>query len=633
NSLVAAVSESADLDAAVARLAAEGIGVGPDPVWRAVRREAVAAERLLAATRQTVYELAAAGVVTDEQMEFERRSGRRRIMSGDDKPRLAIEGGEGVVDASAARERVSRGLRGAFPDDEELADTLARAIARDLAPSLRYEEALNRDRRDAAAHRVASVMTAVGAGTVIVREGEPLTRRDHEMVLSEAAEFHAGRSLASHAARLGGVIAVVAAVTAALAVAMMRLEPDSLGTARSVLFAGFLDLLVVAAARGQVVVGLGAMLAPLALVGIVFALTVSPLFATLNAVALGVLTALAAGPQYAVPLALVSGAVAASHAAARARRRSELLRAGAVAGIVQLVVIVGMTLASGVEHAPVLLERGGWALLNGFGCGLLSLGLLPFAEGALGVTTDISLLELSDQNHPALRRLLIEAPGTYHHSLIVGNLSEAAALEVGANALLARVASYYHDLGKVDRPEYFIENGTPGRSRHEGLSPAMSTLIIVSHVRDGVALARQYRLPRAITDVIAQHHGTSVVEYFYRTAVEGSEEGTVDEQLFRYAGPKPRTREAAIVLVADTVEAASRALEEPTSARLTKLVNDLTMKRLMDGQFDGSGLTLSDLRAVCDSVVKVLASMFHTRVQYPAAPSGPSGPRLSGTAP
>ena len=224
----------------------------------------------------------------------------------------------------------------------------------------------------------------------------------------------------------------------------------------------------------------------------------------------------------------------------------------------------------------------------------------------------------------------MEAPGTYHHSLIVGNLSETAALAIGANALLARVASYYHDLGKADRPEYFTENEPLGRSRHEGLSPAMSTLIITSHVRDGVALASEFHLPRAILDITAQHHGTSVVEFFYRTAVDRAGEEPVDPQRFRYTGPKPRTKEAGIVLLADSVEAASRSLDEPTSARLTKLVHDLTMKRLLDGQFDESGLTLRDLRTIEDSFVKVLTSMFHTRVPYPSAPQGGRGTGLAG---
>jgi putative nucleotidyltransferase with HDIG domain len=420
------------------------------------------------------------------------------------------------------------------------------------------------------------------------------------------------------------------AVVMALGAAMNRLEPRTLASLRTVLFAGALDLMVVGSSRVLVVAGMPALLAPAALAGVVFALTVSPLFAALNSVAIAAAVALAAGPDFAVPFALAAGAVAGAHAAARARRRSELLRAGVIAGIVQFFVTVGVKLATGVEDMPILLEQGGFGLLNGFLCGLVALGLLHIAELGFGVTTDISLLELSDQNHPALRKLLMEAPGTYHHSLIVGNLSETAALAIGANALLARVASYYHDLGKADRPEYFTENEPLGRSRHEGLSPAMSTLIIISHVRDGMSLEVEYRLPRAIQDITAQHHGTSLVEFFYRTAVERAEGEPVDAQRFRYAGPRPQTKEAGIVLLADSVEAASRSLSDPTSARLRKLVHDLTMKRLLDGQFDDSGLTLSDLRTVEDSFVKVLMSMFHTRVPYPTAPQSGRGAGLSG---
>jgi hypothetical protein len=288
--------------------------------------------------------------------------------------------------------------------------------------------------------------------------------------------------------------------------------------------------------------------------------------------------------------------------------------------VVQFAVVVGVKVAAGVGDPAVLLRHGGWALVNGVFWGFASLGLLPLVEIAFGVTTDISLLELSDQNHPALRRLLIQAPGTYHHSLIVGNLSEAASTAIGGNALFARVASYYHDLGKVDRPEYFIENEPAGRSRHEGLSPTISSLIITSHVRDGVALAKHHRLPPAIVDVIREHHGTSLVEFFYRAAIEEANDRPVEEHLFRYPGPKPQSRESGIVLVADSVEAASRALEEPTSARLTKLVKDITMRRLLDGQFDECGLTFRELRIIRETFVKVLISMFHARVPYPKVP-------------
>ncbi len=632
--LVEATRGSPDLDAARVRLSAAGIDIDPAPVWEYVRAEG---ESILLKTRRIVAEIESAGVLSPERMEIEGRSGRRCIRRGDREALLALAGRKGVVDVDAARESAARELRAAYGGHPKLAGTLAQAIFSDLGPSLIYEEQRTRALRDEATRAVRDVEVDVSQGTLIVAEGERIGQTEYAYILREAATYYAGRSVWFHVMLLAGTFAIVAVIAGALGASVVRLEPGALSTVRSVFFAGVFNILVVAAARGLVVGGLPVLLAPAVLASIVFALTVSPLFAVLNAVALAAVTGLAAGPDYAVPLALAAGAVIGAHAAARARRRSELLRAGALAGVVQCLAVVAMKVGTGVEEVPVLLQQGGWALVGGFGCGLLSLGLMPAAEVAFGVTTDISLLELSDQNHPALRRLLVEAPGSYHHSMIVGNLSEAAANALGANALLARVASYYHDLGKVDRPEYFIENEPAGRSRHENLAPTMSTLIITSHVRDGVALGAQYGLPSTILDIIAQHHGTSLVEFFYRAAIDRlSEESqggeSVDEQLFRYAGPKPRTREAAIVLLADTVEAASRTLAEPTSARLSKLVHDLTMKRLLDGQFDESDLTLRDLRVASDVFVKVLASMFHTRVQYPAVPAPPGGQPLSGAA-
>jgi putative nucleotidyltransferase with HDIG domain len=626
------VAASSD-DAETARsslLADKGINLDPEPVWEALHSgDADARRRIEEAIEDAIGPLRRRHVISNERSDAERDSGRRRIIVGQENLVLATPGGSlGVTDVTAARKTIGRELRAKLTP--KLAEAVIAALEDGLVPSLAYDEELSTDRRAQEAGKVADVPADVAVGYVMAREGETVGQTKYTLIQLEAATYYGDRPAVSHAMRLVGIFVALVAAVMALGAAMGRLEPRTLATLRTVFFAGALDLLVVAAARGLVVAGMPALLAPAALAGVVFALTVSPLFAAFNSVVVAAAIALAAGPDYAVPFALAAGAVAGAHAAARARRRSELLRAGVIAGIVQFLVTVGVKLATGVEDVPVLLEQGGLGLLNGFLCGLVALGLLHIAEIGFGVTTDISLLELSDQNHPALRKLLMEAPGTYHHSLIVGNLSETAALAIGGNALLARVASYYHDLGKADRPEYFTENEPLGRSRHEGLSPAMSTLIITSHVRDGVSLASDYRLPRAILDITAQHHGTSLVEFFYRTAMERAEGEPVDAQRFRYTGPKPRTKEAGIVLLADAVEAASRSLDEPTSARLKKLVHDLMMKRLLDGQFDESGLTLNDLRTIEDSFVKVLMSMFHTRVPYPSAPQGGRGAGLAG---
>jgi hypothetical protein len=249
-------------------------------------------------------------------------------------------------------------------------------------------------------------------------------------------------------------------------------------------------------------------------------------------------------------------------------------------------------------------------------------GTLPFLERLFGIVTDINLLEWSDASHPLLLELMRKAPGTYNHSVAVGTLAETAAEQIGANALLCRVGSYFHDVGKMLKPHYFVENQTDSINRHESLNPAMSTLIIIGHVKDGVDLAHEHRLPQAIIDLIEQHHGTTLVEYFYQEAAREVEEDTadedrVDESAFRYPGPKPQTKEACVLMLADAVESTSRTLSEPTPGRIEGLVHELALKRLLDGQFDESGITLQELAIVKESLIKSLNAIYHGRVKYP----------------
>jgi putative nucleotidyltransferase with HDIG domain len=252
---------------------------------------------------------------------------------------------------------------------------------------------------------------------------------------------------------------------------------------------------------------------------------------------------------------------------------------------------------------------------------LIMTGLLPFIERLFDVQTDISLLELGDAAHPLLQELARRAPGTYNHSINVASLAEAAAESIGANGLLVRVGSYFHDIGKVFKPGYFVENQGRDGNRHESLLPAMSTLVIIAHVKDGVDLARQNRLPKPIVDFIEQHHGMTLVEYFYQQAAKQSENDpdgeVVEESSYRYPGPKPRTCEAGVLMLADAVESASRTLVDPTPARIESLVEGIAMKRLLDGQFDDCGITLQELSRIRDSLVKSLTAVYHSRVKYP----------------
>lgn len=305
----------------------------------------------------------------------------------------------------------------------------------------------------------------------------------------------------------------------------------------------------------------------------------------------------------------------------RIRSRSKLIYVGFFGGITAF----ALTFVGGVlDDQPVDLVMlasaalcGVWTLVAGF----LMTGLLPFVEKLFGVLTDMSLLELSDVSHPLLQELVRRAPSTYNHSLTVGSIAEAAADAVGGRGLLARVGAYFHDIGKILQPSYFIENQPPNDNRHESLYPQMSTLVIFAHIKDGADLARRHKLPTSIIDFIEQHHGTTLVEYFFGRASEQRESDPdgqdVEERTYRYPGPKPQTKEAAVMMLADSAESACRSLVEPGSARIGAVVRDVSERRLKDGQFDESGLTLGELRTIENSVIKSLIANYHGRVKYP----------------
>jgi putative nucleotidyltransferase with HDIG domain len=244
----------------------------------------------------------------------------------------------------------------------------------------------------------------------------------------------------------------------------------------------------------------------------------------------------------------------------------------------------------------------------------MTLGLF---ERLFDLTTDVTLLELSDLNHPLLKELSLKAPGTFHHSVIIGNLAEAAAKAIDANPLLARVGSYYHDIGKIDRPEYFMENEATGENRHKSLAPNMSALILASHVKTGLELAEKYKLPRDVRNFIPEHHGINLMAYFYNKALETQPDSEIHEADYRYPGPSPHSKETAIVMLADTVEAAARSLTNPTPGRLRKLAEELIEKRFLEGELDDSDLTMRDLKAIIDAFIPVLTGIYHKRVQYP----------------
>ncbi|MGD9057406.1 MAG: HDIG domain-containing protein, partial [Desulfobacterales bacterium] len=312
---------------------------------------------------------------------------------------------------------------------------------------------------------------------------------------------------------------------------------------------------------------------------------------------------------------LVSGTMAA-YWLRSCRERKTFIIAGTKLGLLNIILATATHFYTGELLTAKLIWDWAFAFLGGISAGIVTAGIVPLVEIAFDYTTDITLLELAHLDRPIMRRLMIEAPGTYHHSVIVGSLVEAAATEIDANPMLAKVCGYYHDIGKIRKPLYFIENQTEGKNRHDKLAPSMSSLILIAHIKDGVEIARENKLGQLISDTIRQHHGTSIIKFFYEKAKQKKGAAAVNIDDFRYPGPKPQTKEAGLVMLADVVEAATRVLDNPTPSRIQGLVQKLINQIFSDGQLDDCELTLKDLHNIAKSFNKILYGIHHHRIEY-----------------
>jgi cyclic-di-AMP phosphodiesterase PgpH len=376
-------------------------------------------------------------------------------------------------------------------------------------------------------------------------------------------------------------------------------------------------------------------LVPILVSVIAMTITFGRQVAILIVTCLSLLTTLALGLDIVEFITLCTGSCAMALFVGRIRTRTKLIYVGLATGAIVFLIHMCLDTVVGRFNALALdsQSNSGFmttlqlitvesARLAGFAvlASALVAWLLPLIEKTFGVQTDLSLLELGDASHALLRQLAQRAPGTYNHSINVAAIAEAAADSIGAHGLLTRVGAYFHDIGKMFKPNYFVENQDQGNNCHDTLQPAMSTLVIIAHIKDGADLARQHHLPQPIVDFIEQHHGTTLVEYFYREATKRSQDDPnkeeVSETSFRYPGPKPQSLEAAVLMLADSVESASRTLVEPTASRLQNLVDKIAMNKLLDGQFDECGLTLQQLDQVKNSLVKSLTAIYHGRIKY-----------------
>jgi len=347
----------------------------------------------------------------------------------------------------------------------------------------------------------------------------------------------------------------------------------------------------------------------------------------------------AAGPMTDINLFLTmsTGAISCCFSLREIRTRMKLLKVSTLAAAMVFIISLALGFLAEKSQSAEVFSKAGYHAGTAFLVGLLIQSLLPVIEKVFRIATSMTLLDFSDANQPLLKRLAMEAPGTFSHSLLIGSIAEAAAEAISRNGLLCRVGAYYHDVGKINKAGYFVENEIGAASRHKELSPTMSHLIIVGHVKDGIEMAKEYGLPNVLRQFIETHHGTTLIEHFYSEAQKRKpkdpKKKNVDvlaESEFRYPGPKPQTKEAAIVMLADTIEGAVRSLSDVTITKVEAVVHNMAMKRLQDGQFDECDLTLRELSQIEESISKTLVAHYHSRIAYPKAPDVPhdaqSGP-------
>lgn len=542
------------------------------------------------------------------------------------------------------------GLREALADDRALKELLADrspefqkafldVLTHAIRPTLKPDPGATDANIQAAMAAVEAKSRLIPAGSILLSTGDRVSAGAYQEILAERRAFaeqtrregvqpyEAGAMLRDIWGGLG-ITGIFLLGFLLVSICARHMAADALASNTRLFGFYTVFLAVLATMRILERFGWSIQWAPVALASMFFTITLGPGPALASSALLSVVGALVTNGGMSLAISLFLGATVASLMLLRVRRRTHVMEAGVVAGIVQFGAIWAMWTVQ-TANAPLLTVSPAFpskesltALGGGILSGFVFTAVLPYVEQMFDVATDLRLLEWTDQNQPLLRKLALEAPGTYHHSTVVSNMAEAAAEEVGANTLLARAGAYLHDVGKLNRPEYFVENTNGQPSPHDQLSARLSALILTAHTKDGEELAAQYGVPAPLRRIIEEHHGTCVVEFFYNKALKEAEGdgANVSPEDFRYRGPKPRSPEAAIVMLADSAESASRSMENASPAKLEKLVHDIVEKRLKDGQLDDSRMDITEIRAVEKRLVRSLIAISHPRIRYPSVP-------------
>jgi putative nucleotidyltransferase with HDIG domain len=510
-------------------------------------------------------------------------------------------------------------LRQLYPDDEDRVRIGYQILVPFLEPNIIYNESETQRRIKEAIARVPLAKGTVLEKERIIASNERITKAHIEKLRSLADEMvrrESGEGALRAALPYLGRFLIVLSALSILGVFLYLGRREVFDDPKRVLMIAILLALVVIIAYLVNRAGLSEFLIPVTIASMLLTIFFDTRIGLLGTVSLGLLIGAMRGNEYSITMVSIFVGMVAIVSVSRVRSRVWLFKALVSISVGYFFAIAAIDF---VRHAPFgqVAEHWFYGMLNGLLSPILTYGLMVVFEYIFDITTDATLLELSDLNKPLLRKLAMIAPGTYHHSIIVGNLAETAAEKIGANSLLTRVGAYYHDIGKMEMPEYFVENQKGGRNPHDRLAPSMSALILINHVKRGLEIAEQHGLPKEIRDFIAQHHGSSLIAFFYEKARERSNGSEVEETTFRYPGPRPTSKETGIVMLADSVEAAARTLKDPSVGRLRSMVNGIIQEKFNDNQLAECPLTLRDLTLIKESFVNMLTGIYHARIEYP----------------
>jgi cyclic-di-AMP phosphodiesterase PgpH len=505
-------------------------------------------------------------------------------------------------------------------------------LIRFFQPNLEYDEMQTEGARERARAAVDPMKGTVLRGERIVGAHEQIGEQEEERLRAYQAELtRRGQDAFGQpgtAGRAIGAILYNALILGIFGALLFFFRRELYGEWRSLVLFAVLAVIVAAAGAAIARTGLPQELIPVTFAALIVAVLWDGRLGLMLALTLSLLIA-GQTPFLGLtaPFTVALGGAAAAFSVKIVQRRSKTWVFISIISCAYIASAITMGLMRSRDVSEIALSAG-WGITNAIVASLLAIGFLPLLESVTGITTDQTLLELSDLNRNVLKRLSLEAPGTYAHTINVANLAEAASHSIGANGLLARVGAYYHDIGKLVKPQYFIENQPRGRNPHDKLKPSMSSTIIRSHVMEGIKLADADNIPEAVKRFIPEHHGTQHISFFYNRAKEADPDAQLNPSDFSYAGPKPQTKETAILMLADTVESAARVLQDPTPTRIREMVNRLVQAKIADGQLDQSPLTLREIDLINESLVSVLTGMYHHRIDYPSAPQGSPGEKI-----